>query len=78
MAFHYHQRHFLVPSVASFWHKYQKRILESIKGKEVVLAGDGCHNSMGHSAKFGTYTTFCSTIGLIVHLVPMQVHCHCT
>ena len=75
--FYYHQKHFLIPSVVSFWHKYQKKILESIKGKEVVLAGDGRHDSMGHSAKFGTYTIFCCTIGLIIHLVLVQVHCHC-
>lgn len=75
--FYCHQRHFLIALVVSFWRKYHKRILESIKGKEVVLAGDGCHDSMGHSAKFSTYTIFCCTIGLIVHLVPVQVHCHC-
>ncbi|XP_015776536.1 PREDICTED: uncharacterized protein LOC107354556 [Acropora digitifera] len=72
--FYYHQRHFLIPSVVSFWRKYQKKILESIKGKEVVLAGDGRHDSMGHSAKFGTYTIFCCTIGLIVHLVLVQAN----
>ena len=72
--FYYHHRHFLIPSVVSFWRKYQKKILESIKGKEVVLAGDGRHDSMGHSAKFGTYTIFCCTIGLIIHLVLVQVH----
>ena len=75
--FYYHQRHFLIALVVSFWRKYQKRKLEPIKGKEVVLAGDDRHDSMGHSAKFSTYTIFCCTIGLILHLVPVQVHCHC-
>ena len=71
--FYYHQRHLLLPSVVSFWRQYQKKILESLKGKEVVMAGDGRHDSMGHSAKFGTYTIFCCTIGLIVHIVLVQV-----
>ena len=71
--FYYHQRYLLIFSVVSFWRQYQKKILESLKGKEVVMAGDGRHDSMGHSAKFGTYTIFCCTIGLIVHLVLVQV-----
>lgn len=42
-------------------------------GSEVSLAGDARHDSAGHSAKFGTYTIFCCTIGLIIHLVLVQV-----
>ena len=70
--YYYHQRHLLIPTVVSFWRKYQKKVLETIQGKDVVMAGDGRHDSMGHSAKFGTYTIFCCTIGLIVHIVPVQ------
>ena len=71
--YYYHQRHLLIPTVVSFWGKYQKKILDTLKGKEVVLAGDGRHDSMGHSAKFGTYTMFCCTVGLIIHVVLVQV-----
>ena len=71
--YYYHQRHLLIPTVVSFWRKYQKKILDTLKGKEVVLAGDGRHDSMGHSAKFGTYTMFCCTVGLIIHVVLVQV-----
>lgn len=71
--FYYHQRHLLIPTVISFWRKYQSRLLHSLKGKEVVLAGDGRHDSMGHSAKYGTYTIFCCTVGLIIHIVLVQV-----
>lgn len=53
--YYYHQRQLLIPTVVSFWRKYQKKVLETKQGKDVVLAGDGCHDSMGHSAKFGTY-----------------------
>ncbi|CAB4007593.1 Hypothetical predicted protein [Paramuricea clavata] len=51
VTYYYHQRHFLFPSIVLYWQSYQKKILESQKGKEVVLAGDGQHDSMGHSAK---------------------------
>jgi hypothetical protein len=37
------------------------------------LAGDVRHDSMGHSAKYGTYTIFCCTIGLIINIVLVQV-----
>ena len=71
--FYYHQRHLLIPAVVKFWREYQAKILESLRGKRVVLAGDGRHDSMGHSAKFGTYSIFCCTVGLIIHIVLVQV-----
>lgn len=72
-AFYRHQRHLLTPSIVKFWQSYQSETFKSLSGKEVVLSGDGRHDSMGHSAKFGTYTIFCCTIGLILHLVLVQV-----
>lgn len=71
--YYYHQRHLLIPSIVSFWRKYQQKLLATINNKVVVLAGDGRHDSMGHSAKYGTYTMFCCTIGLIIHIVLVQV-----
>ena len=71
--YYYHQRHLLIPLVIAFWRKYQKKMLDQLKDKEVVMAGDGRHDSMGHSAKYGTYTIFCCTIGLILHIVLVQV-----
>ncbi|KAL9977033.1 hypothetical protein ACROYT_G014395 [Oculina patagonica] len=41
-----------VPSVVGFWRNYQKKLLEKLKDQEMVLAGDGRHDSMGHSAKY--------------------------
>lgn len=71
--FYYHQRHYIFPTIVSFWRSYQKDILQKLDGKEVVLAGDGRHDSMGHSAKYGTYTIFCCTVGLIIHIALVQV-----
>ncbi|XP_078355354.1 uncharacterized protein LOC144639969 [Oculina patagonica] len=73
-AYYYHQRHLLIPTVVSFWRDYQKKLLDSLKDKEVVLAGDGRNDSMGHSAKYGTYTIFCCTIGLIIHIVLVRAN----
>ena len=71
--FYKHQRYLLIPSIIGFWRKYQSKILESLREKEVILAGDGCHDSMGHSAKNCTYTTFCCTVGLLIHIKLVQV-----
>lgn len=72
----YHQRHLLVPSIVKYWRGYQADLLAKLAGKEAVIAGDagdGRHDSMGHPAKYGTYTIFCCTIGYIIHIVLVQV-----
>ncbi len=43
----------------------------------IVIAGDGRHDSMGHSAKFCAYTILCCTIPMIIHFDMVQV-CACT
>ena len=43
-------------------------------GQKAVIAGDGQHDSMGHSAKFGAYTIFCCTLPLIIHFSLVQVN----
>lgn len=71
--FYYQQRYLLIPTIVTFWRSYQEKIIQSLHGKDVALAGDGRHDSMGHSAKYGTYSTFCCTIGLVIHIVLVQV-----
>ena len=58
-----------------YWKKYQSKLLEKVKAVSggVVVAGDGCHDSMGHSAKFGAYTIFCCTVPIIIHFALIQV-----
>ncbi|CAB4006731.1 uncharacterized protein LOC111334905 [Paramuricea clavata] len=72
--YYYHQRHLLFPSIVKFWQTYQDNILKSLNRKDVVLAGDARHDSMGHSAKYGGYTIFCCTVGLIIHIVIIQAN----
>ena len=38
-----------------------------------MVAGDGRHDSMGHSAKFGACTIFCCTLPMIIHFALIQV-----
>ena len=69
-----HQRSFLFPAVIHHWESYQTDLLNKVKDlKDVVWAGDGLYDSMGHSAKYGAYTLLCTTIMKIVHFELVQV-----
>ena len=41
--------------------------------KDIEWSGDGRFDSMGHSAKYGVYTMFCTTIMKIAHFELVQV-----
>lgn len=80
-----HQRSFVFPTVIHHWESYRTQLINTLKNmKEVVWSGDGRFDSMGHSAKYGAYTMFCSTIMKVVHFELVQVrknthhvsHCH--
>lgn len=70
-----HQRTKLFPTIYIYWQKYQKKLLEKVKSMSsgIVLAGDGRHDSMGHSAKYGVYTMFCCSVSMIIHFALVQV-----
>ena len=69
-----HQKKFVFPSILHHWETYRAALIEQIKVmKNVVWSGDGRFDSMGHSAKYGAYTMFCSTIMKIVHFELLQV-----
>ena len=72
--YYYHQRHILLSTIVKLWREYRANIINSLNGKEVVLAGDGRRDSMGHSAKYGSYTILCCTVGPIIHIVLVQVN----
>ena len=65
----------LFPTIFNYWQKYQAKVLEKVKAIQggVVVAGDGRHDSMGHSAKFGAYTIFCCTLPMVIHFALIQV-----
>ncbi|KAK2555857.1 hypothetical protein P5673_022506, partial [Acropora cervicornis] len=64
----------LFPTIYIYWQKYQSTMLSKLKALRdgIVIAGDGRHDSMGHSAKFGAYTIFCCTIPMIIHFALVQ------
>ena len=55
--------------------RYQAKMFAKLKatGNTFVTSGDGRHDSMGHSAKFGAYTIFCCTLPLVIHFALVQV-----
>lgn len=72
--FFYHQSKFVFPTILLYWESYQRSLIESLKNvAESVWCGDGRFDSMGHSAKYGAYTMFCTTILKIVHFDLLQV-----
>ena len=66
----------LFPTIHLFWKSFQEKIIGQLKetGQKVVIAADGRHDSMLHSAKYGAYTIFCCTIPLIIHFSLVQVN----
>lgn len=73
LIFYYYQRYLFILIIVMFWRKYQKKVLDVLKGKDVVLVGDGCYDSMGYLVKFVIYFIFCCMVGFIVYIVLVQV-----
>ncbi|KAL9970830.1 hypothetical protein ACROYT_G023277 [Oculina patagonica] len=70
-----HQKSFLFPIVLHYWETYRAALIQKLKGlKEVAWSGDGRFDSMGHSAKYGVYTMFCTTLMKIVHFELVQAN----
>ena len=65
----YQQKNLLFPAVLTHWERYQSTLIEKVKlAMDVQWSGHSHFYSMGHSAKYGSYTMFCNTISKIVHL----------
>ncbi|XP_028414075.1 uncharacterized protein LOC114537143 [Dendronephthya gigantea] len=68
-----HQREKLFPGIYNHWKKYQQGLIEKVKNHgDLVVAGNGRHDSMGHSAKYCAYTVFCCTVPFIIHFALVQ------
>lgn len=55
------------------------KMVDNLKGlaEDLVMAGDGRDDSMGHSAKYGAYTILCCTLSKIIHFSLIQVFPYC-
>lgn len=64
-----------MPSIYLFWKKYQAKLLDQLEesDEDLIIGGDGRHDSMGHSAKYGAYTVFCCNISKIIDFALVQV-----
>lgn len=74
--FFFHQKKFLFPAILLYWERYRSGLLNQIKAlKDAahVWSGDGCFDSMGHSAKYGAYTMFNTTTMKVAHFELLQV-----
>jgi hypothetical protein len=72
--FFIHQSQLIIPAILHHWEVYRKGLVQKVKAMEdIVWSGDGRFDSMGHSAKYGTYSMFCSPIDKIVHFELLQV-----
>ncbi|XP_046863863.1 uncharacterized protein LOC124457709 [Xenia sp. Carnegie-2017] len=59
-SFFRHQNTKLFPSIHLYWKKYKDSLNTNLrKIQDIVLAGDGRHESMGHCAKHCAYSIFC-------------------
>ena len=65
--FFVHQAKFLFPVILPFGEAYPAKLIS------VTWCGNGRFDSMGHCAKYGVYTMFCSTINKVVHFQVLQV-----
>lgn len=55
------------------WKATQTNILESLKGQDLCLLGDGRCNSHSHLAKYLAYSFVDAEISEVVHAVQVQV-----
>jgi hypothetical protein len=72
-----HQKEVLNVAVQNVWHRQQLGLLaalqEEFQDGPLDIGGDARHDSMGHSAKFGTYVTMEMSTKNIVDLQIIQV-----
>lgn len=74
-AYFRHQSEILFPAILQHWEQYQATLYDDArKLTNAVWSGDGRYDSMGHSAKYGTYTLFSNTMSKLVHFELLQVN----
>ncbi|XP_046570933.1 uncharacterized protein LOC124279179 [Haliotis rubra] len=72
--FFQHQRSLLHPVIERVWKEEQRMILDEIRFTEepLVLGGDGRADTLGHNAKFGSYTLMELGSSKVVHVELVQ------
>ena len=60
-------------TINEFWHQEQNSVFSELGDKDLWLSGDGCCDSPGHNAKYGTYTMIDQHTDKIVDFHVVQV-----
>ena len=69
MVSHRYQKQFLVPVVDKYWLTQQGEVE---KGEALVIAGVGCCDSPGNSAKYCSYTLMDTDTQLVLHTITVD------
>ncbi|KAK6169552.1 hypothetical protein SNE40_020586 [Patella caerulea] len=61
------QANYICPEIVNFWcASQQKKILDEIRGRKLILLGDGQNDSPGHSAQYLNYNLIDPESGYLV------------
>ncbi|KAH7940575.1 hypothetical protein HPB49_002125 [Dermacentor silvarum] len=71
--FYNYQRAYLLPAINELFHRKQAEMASELAGLQVHLAGDGCCDSPGYSAKYMIYSVLSMQNGCILHTEQVQV-----
>ena len=69
-----HQDKYLHKTIRQVWEKCTTSLINQLRGTELVLGGDGRSDSMGHCAKYGTYSLLELNANKIVCINTVQVN----
>jgi len=69
-----HQKKYLHTVVQRVWEKQTRVLHQKLKDTDLILGGDGRSDSMGHCAKYGTYTLMELATNKIIYTTVVQVH----
>ena len=71
--FFIHQKKYLRTAVQRVWAYQTRKLLSELKGTDLILGGDGRSDSMGHCAKYGTYTLMELNVNKVIYINTVQV-----
>lgn len=70
--FQKHQMFYLQPSICSGWKQFRDRYIRQKGQPPLILGGDGRADTLGHSAKFGSYGMLDLYLMLVVNIQLVQ------
>ena len=62
------QRHYIIPSITSFWEDMKGEVWKVLTNEQIILCGDGRNDSPGHNAKYCVYVLMEQFLDVIVDI----------